>query len=157
MNAPRRLGRIIFIMLALFATCTFAWAVEPNEVLDDPALEARARALSAELRCMVCQNQSIDDSDAALAKDLRVLVRQRLVNGDSDSEVMDYIVSRYGDFVLLKPRFTAKNLVLWMTPILVLLICAIIAVRKFRSTASEKTVPDLSSDEKEKLKQLLEG
>src|ERR1043166_9275689 len=86
-----------------------ALAVQPDELLPDPALEARARSLSRELRCMVCQNQSIDDSDAPLAKDLRVLVRERLQAGDSDSQVIDFLVARYGEFVLLKPRFTAHN------------------------------------------------
>ena len=86
-----------------------ALAVQPDEVLTDPALEARARALSKELRCMVCQNQSIDDSDAPLARDLRVLVRERLQAGDSDAQVLDFLVKRYGEFVLLKPRFSAAH------------------------------------------------
>ncbi|MEP3301949.1 MAG: cytochrome c-type biogenesis protein, partial [Roseibium sp.] len=103
-----------FVVFALaFIWLGSALAVAPDEVLDDPVLEARARALSANLRCMVCQNQSIDDSDAPLAKDLRVLVRERLVADDSDAQVMDYLVSRYGEFVLLKPRFAWHNLVLW--------------------------------------------
>lgn len=146
---------LLFVFTSMMI-CVAANAVEPNEVLDDPALEARARALSAELRCLVCQNQSIDDSDAALAKDLRVLVRQRLVGGDTDREVMEYIVSRYGDFVLLKPRFTAKNFILWLTPVFVLTICALIAVRKFKSTPAKSAVQDLTEEEKEKLKQILE-
>ena len=91
-------------------------------MLADPALEARARALSEGLRCMVCQNQSIDESDADLARDLRILVRQRLVAGDTDQQVMDYIVSRYGEFVLLKPRFSLRNALLWGTPVLLLLV-----------------------------------
>ena len=95
-------------------------AVTPDEILDDPALEQRARDISAGLRCLVCQNQSIDDSDAELAKDLRLLVRQRLVEGDSDQEVVGYIVSRYGEFVLLKPRFSARTLILWAIPFMVL-------------------------------------
>ena len=99
-----------------------AHAVLPGEALGDPVLEARARALSEELRCMVCQNQSIDNSDAELAHDLRVLVRERLQAGDSDEQVLDYIVSRYGEFVLLKPRFSARNAVLWGTPVLLLLV-----------------------------------
>jgi cytochrome c-type biogenesis protein CcmH len=95
--------------------------VLPEEVLSDPALEARARDLSVELRCMVCQNQSIDDSDAELARDLRVLVRERLVAGDSDGEVIDYVVSRYGEFVLLKPRFNWRNAALWAAPVVLLI------------------------------------
>ncbi|MGO6855885.1 cytochrome c-type biogenesis protein, partial [Rhizobium beringeri] len=94
-----------------------AFAVNPDEVLADPALEARARALSAELRCMVCQNQSIDDTNADLAKDLRLLVRERITDGDSDEAVLNYIVSSYGEFVLLKPRFTVKTVLLWGAPV----------------------------------------
>ena len=100
------------VLLAMIAGLWLAGAslaVEPDEVLPDTAMEVRARALSSELRCMVCQNQSIDDSDAELARDLRVLVRERLQAGDSDGEVIDYIVSRYGEFVLLKPRFSLRN------------------------------------------------
>ncbi len=97
-----------------------AHAVQPDEMLADPKLEQRARTLSAELRCMVCQNQSIDDSDAELARDLRLLVRDRLKAGDSDGEVLAYVVSRYGEFVLLKPRFNLRNALLWGTPVLLI-------------------------------------
>src|ERR1041384_1887939 len=93
-----------------------ALAVQPDEILKDAALEPRARTLSQELRCMVCQNQSIDDSDAPLAKDLRVLVRERLTAGDSDRQVIDFLVTRYGEFVLLKPRFSMHTLLLWLAP-----------------------------------------
>jgi len=93
-----------------------AWAVQPDEVLSDPALEARARVLSKELRCMVCQNQSIDDSAAPLARDLRLLVRERLTGGDSDQQVLDFLVARYGEFVLLKPRFAWHTALLWLGP-----------------------------------------
>ena len=93
-----------------------AWAVQPDEVLSDPALEARARVLSKELRCMVCQNQSIDDSAAPLARDLRVLVRERLTGGDSDQQVLDFLVARYGEFVLLKPPFAWHTALLWLGP-----------------------------------------
>jgi cytochrome c-type biogenesis protein CcmH len=116
--------RVSLASLALLLGLLFAgsaFAVKPDEVLADPALEARARALSEGLRCMVCQNQSIDESDADLARDLRILVRQRLVAGDSDQQVMDYIVSRYGEFVLLKPRFSLRNALLWGTPVVLLL------------------------------------
>jgi cytochrome c-type biogenesis protein CcmH len=101
------------------AFCLFvapAFAVQPDEILPDPALESRARDLSRELRCMVCQNQSIDDSDAPLARDLRLLVRERIATGDSDSQVIDFLVARYGEFVLLKPRFTPHTLLLWLLP-----------------------------------------
>ena len=106
--------------LALFVFMAIApmpaLAVNPDEVLKDPVLEERARDLSAQLRCMVCQNQSIDDSNAELAKDLRVLVRERITAGDSDEQVMNYLVSRYGEFVLLKPRLSAQTIALWATP-----------------------------------------
>lgn len=130
-------------------------AVQPDEVLSDPVLEARARALSVNLRCLVCQNQSIDGSNAELAKDLRVLVRARLTAGDSDSEVMEYIVSRYGDFVLLKPSFSTKNLFLWLTPIIVLLIGGVFAFKKINPARSNTMAAELSDDEKNKLKQIL--
>jgi cytochrome c-type biogenesis protein CcmH len=115
-------------VLALIAALVFggaAFALQPDEVLKDPALESRAREISAELRCLVCQNQSIDDSDAQLARDLRLLVRERLVAGDTDEEVRDYLVQRYGEFVLLKPTFRARNLLLWLTPVLVLALGAL--------------------------------
>jgi cytochrome c-type biogenesis protein CcmH/NrfF len=143
----------------LLATLAGLWlggaasAVEPGEMLSDPALEARARALSAELRCMVCQNQSIDDSDAELARDLRVLVRERLKAGDSDGEVIDYLVSRYGEFVLLKPRFNLRNALLWGTPVM-LLLCGgavvVLAMRRRRTAA-----PVLSAEESAALEDIL--
>jgi cytochrome c-type biogenesis protein CcmH len=107
--------RILFVALVLLSP-GLAFAVEPDEVLSDPALEARARILSKELRCMVCQNQSIDDSNAALAHDLRVLVRERLTAGDSDQQVLDFLVARYGEFVLLKPRLSWHTVILWLGP-----------------------------------------
>jgi cytochrome c-type biogenesis protein CcmH len=111
----------LLLAAMLLALVQPAIAVEPDEVLADPALEARARALSAELRCMVCQNQSIDDSDAPLAKDLRILLRERLEAGDRDDEVTQFLVARYGDFILLKPRFKPETALLWATPLVVLL------------------------------------
>jgi Uncharacterized protein involved in biosynthesis of c-type cytochromes len=142
----------ILLAVGLIAA-TPAFAVLPDERLADPALEARARALSAELRCMVCQNQSIDDSDAELAHDLRVLVRSRIAAGDTDSEVIDYVVSRYGEFVLLKPRFSVRNALLWSAPVLILAAGAagaLVALRRRRIA----TVP-LSADEEAKLAELL--
>ena len=112
--------RFVLLLVVLFAP-TASFAVRPDEMLKDPALEARARNLSEELRCMVCQNQSIDDSEAPLAHDLRVLVRQRLEAGDSDRQVLDYLVARYGDFVLLKPPLRSYTLLLWGLPPLALL------------------------------------
>ncbi len=112
--------RILAAALLALALVAPALAVQPSEMLDDPAMEQRARNLSAGLRCMVCQNQSIDDSDAELARDLRVLVRERIAAGESDDEVIGYIVSRYGEFVLLQPRFSVRNALLWATPALLL-------------------------------------
>lgn len=114
------MSRLLLVLSVLALLAAPGHAVEPDEILKDPALEARARVLSKELRCLVCQNQSIDDSDAELAKDLRVLVRQRLLEGDSDQEVIGYVVSRYGEFVLLKPRFSLNTLLLWAVPVIVL-------------------------------------
>jgi cytochrome c-type biogenesis protein CcmH len=113
------LKRSFLLALALAATlATTAYAVQPDEVMSDSVKEARARDLSRELRCMVCQNQSIDDSEAPLARDLRLLVRERIAAGDSDTQVMDFIVARYGEFVLLKPRFNSHTWLLWfLTPL----------------------------------------
>jgi len=138
--------------LAMLAA-TSAFAVTPDERLADPALEARARALSAELRCMVCQNQSIDDSDAELAHDLRVLVSSRIVAGDTDGEVIDYVVSRYGEFVLLKPRFSLRNALLWAAPVLILLAGAVAALMAMRGRRAV-TAP-LSEAEEARLSALL--
>jgi cytochrome c-type biogenesis protein CcmH len=113
------------LILALLLAAPAAHAVQPDEVLSDSALEMRARALSKELRCMVCQNQSIDDSDAPLARDLRILVRERLQAGDSDREVTDFLVARYGEFVLLNPRFSGHTALLWLGPAAILLFGAL--------------------------------
>ena len=134
-----------------------AIAVQPDEILKDPALETRARALSRELRCMVCQNQSIDDSDAPLAHDVRVLVRERLTAGDSDSEVIDFLVARYGEFVLLKPRFAWHNAVLWMTPVAALIaggIAMLAAVRRRR--AAPAAAAPLTADEERRLAEVID-
>src|SRR3954465_14992811 len=111
-----RLIALTLLTATLLSMPRQALAVQPDEILTDPALEGRARALSQELRCMVCQNQSIDDSDAPLAKDLRVLVRERLTAGDTDNQVIDFLVARYGEFVLLKPRVSIHTLLLWFSP-----------------------------------------
>ena len=119
----RKLFAILGLVLAaVIAAPLAAHAVQPDEVMADPAKEARARELSRELRCMVCQNQSIDDSDAPLAKDLRLIVRERLEKGDSDTAVLDYVVARYGEFVLLRPVFALHTLLLWLTPVLAVLL-----------------------------------
>jgi cytochrome c-type biogenesis protein CcmH len=106
--------------MALMMGCPAAYAVQPDEIMADPARESRARDLSRELRCMVCQNQSIDDSEAPLARDLRLLVRERIAAGDSDAQVIDFLVARYGEFVLLKPRVNSHTLLLWLIPPLAL-------------------------------------
>lgn len=120
----------LVMTLLTFVAVPPAMAVEPGEALSDPALEARARALSKELRCMVCQNQSIDDSEAPLARDLRMLVRERLQAGESDRQVIDFLVARYGEFVLLRPRFSWHTALLWLGPAALLVIgaCGIIVL-----------------------------
>ncbi len=132
-------------------------AVEPNEMLADPTLEARARTLSMELRCMVCQNQSIDDSEAPLAHDLRVLVRERLKAGDSDRQVLDFLVARYGEFVLLRPRFAWHNAALWAVAPAVLLIGigAIVVVIRRRRVAPALEAANLTAAEEARLSELL--
>jgi len=147
------MGRAI-MAAALFLIATVAYAVEPSEMLKDPALEARARAISQELRCLVCQNQSIDDSNADLAHDLRVIVRERLAAGDSDQQVKDYLVARYGDFVLLDPPFRARTLILWLGPAALLALGAIVIAVVLRRRQSETPAP-LSEDESRRLARLL--
>jgi len=125
--------QIVFALLALLLLASpAAHAVQPDEIMSDPAKEARARELSRELRCMVCQNQSIDDSDAPLARDLRILVRERLTAGDSDVQVLDFLVKRYGEFVLLRPRLEWHTALLWLTPLLVLVVGALAAFVAWR-------------------------
>lgn len=156
-----RLPLLTSLLLCLGLLATPALAVTPDEILDDPVLEERARGLSAELRCMVCQNQSIDDSDAPLAKDLRVLVRERLVAGDTDAQVIDYLVSRYGEFVLLKPRFAWHTLVLWAAGPVALIagLIAIVAALRRRSRMRDGELAGkpskLSEQEERRLQSLL--
>jgi len=154
--------RRLFCLLAVAALTVAglatspAPAVTPDEILADKALEARARDISAGLRCLVCQNQSIDDSDAPLAHDLRVLVRERLTAGDTDQAVRDYIVARYGDFVLLKPPFNAETALLWLMPLLVLVGAALFIWKNAVASGQPQAVP-LSPDEQAALDSLLEG
>jgi cytochrome c-type biogenesis protein CcmH len=148
-------ARFFVVMLAL-AGAWSAWAVQPDEILSDPALEARARALSRDLRCMVCQNQSIDDSDAPLARDLRILVRERLQVGDSDPQVLEFLTSRYGEFVLLKPSLSWHNALLWLAPLIVLMAGGaglVLALRRKRA-ATIDTIP-LSPDEERRIQELI--
>jgi cytochrome c-type biogenesis protein CcmH len=156
-----RLSRLAAVLVLVVGAALPALAVTPDEILDDPKLEARARALSAELRCMVCQNQSIDDSDAPLAKDLRVLVRERLVAGDSDEQVIAFLVDRYGEFVLLKPRLSVHTVVLWGLAPTVLLIGGLVLLvnsrgreRKVRAAASSPA-GRLSDEEAAELDRIL--
>jgi cytochrome c-type biogenesis protein CcmH len=130
-----------------------ALAVQPDEVLKDPTLEARARSISAGLRCLVCQNQSIDDSDAGVARDLRILIREQLQQDKSDEQVVAFVVDRYGEYVLLKPRLSARTLVLWLTPFVILLVGAAVLLR--RRPASQPAVDSLSEAEKQALDAIL--
>jgi cytochrome c-type biogenesis protein CcmH len=145
----------IALLLSLFGAP--AHAVQPDEILKDSALESRARALSQELRCMVCQNQSIDDSDAPLAKDLRVLVRERLSAGDSDNQVIDFLVARYGEFVLLKPRVSPHTAVLWLAPFAMLLLGAygLIALLRRRGEELSPVPSALTADEQQRVESLI--
>lgn len=149
--------RRLLIAFAFLLMAFPAFAVNPDEVLADPALEARARALSSQLRCMVCQNQSIDDSNAELARDLRLLVRERLKNGDSDQAVIDYVVSRYGEFVLLNPRLRGETLLLWGAPIVLFLAGATAMILFVRKRGGKPTGTPLSDVEKAELERALKG
>ena len=165
----RPLTNRFFALLAIAMCIVFAphaaFAVDPDEVLDDRALETRARAISRELRCVVCQSESIDDSSAPLAKDLRLLVRERLLAGDDDKAVVDYVVARYGEYVLLKPRVTLSTLLLWGAPVLFLGLGvggAILALRRPRppseramADAERAAAPEFSQDDRARLQRLL--
>ena len=150
----RRAGPVVLLLACLAAP---AQAVEPDEILADPGLEARARAISKELRCLVCQNQSIDDSDAPLARDLRIVVRERLSAGASDEEVVRFVTARYGDFVLLSPPFKAATWALWLGPAAILLIgaAASAAFLRRRRAASRADAGGLDEAEEARLARLL--
>jgi cytochrome c-type biogenesis protein CcmH len=145
--------------IAVMMGSSAAYAVQPDEIMSDPAMETRARDLSRELRCMVCQNQSIDDSDAPLARDLRLLVRERIAAGDSDGQVIDFLVARYGEFVLLKPRLKPHTLLLWLLPPLALAGGGFAlwtqSRRRSRSAAAEDQSPlGLTAEEEARLERL---
>jgi len=149
--------RVLLLALALVLAPP-AHAVQPDEILPDAALESRARVISRELRCMVCQNESIDESNAPLARDLRILVRERLVAGDSDRQVLDFLVRRYGDFVLLRPRFSWSTALLWATPVLALGIGAFVLYlgwSRRRSDPAPADVSPLSPEEQARLAALV--
>ncbi len=145
------------LILALCVVAAPLWAVQPDEILDDPALEARAREISAGLRCLVCRNENIDDSNAELARDLRLLVRERLVAGDSNEETVAYIVDRYGEYVLLNPTAEGANLLLWLAGPLMFgagLLIGGLYMRR-RSTAAEPEARRLSAEEEDRLREIL--
>jgi len=151
---------ILAFAVAALAGSPAAYAVQPDEIMADPVKEARARDLSRELRCMVCQNQSIDDSEAPLARDLRLLVRERIAAGDSDAQVIDFLVARYGEFVLLKPRLEPHTLLLWLLPPLVLagggVALWLNSRRRSRSAfGSDPSLIKLTAEEEERLERLI--
>jgi cytochrome c-type biogenesis protein CcmH len=155
------MSKFIYAVLAVAVVLSTSpvWAVEPDEIMDDPALEERAREVSKDLRCVVCQNQSIDDSNSGLAKKMRVLVRERISKGDSNQEVKDYLVSRYGDFVLLKPPVKAKTMALWFGPgiMVVIGLAGIIFYyrRRSKETAETTGAAPLSAGEQARLDALM--
>src|SRR6187402_1736628 len=155
----RKLFAISFVLM-MGLSAPVAHAVQPDEVMSDPAREARARDLSRELRCMVCQNQSIDDSDAPLARDLRLLVRERIASGDSNAQVIDFLVARYGEFVLLKPRFNSHTLLLWLLPPLALAgggvaLWANMRRRSGSNAREDDSLLKLTADEEARLERLI--
>ncbi|UZD92332.1 cytochrome c-type biogenesis protein [Cognatishimia activa] len=145
------------LLILLMIVATPLWAVEPDEILDDPVLEKRARIISKNLRCLVCRNESIDESNAGIAKDLRVLVRERLVAGDSNTDVVEFVVDRYGEYVLLKPQTGGSNIVLWAAgPVMLILGLGLSGgYLRRRSKRAERKVEALSDEEKARLQEIL--
>jgi cytochrome c-type biogenesis protein CcmH len=151
--------RALLVALLLALNLNPALAVEPDEILDDPVLEARAREISKDLRCLVCQNQSIDDSNAGLARDLRILVRERLTAGDSNEEALRYIVDRYGDFVLLRPPVSPRTYALWFGPALLFVIAGLglfVFFRRRQGESAAAAPPPLTEEERKRLKTLMD-
>ncbi|SLN16327.1 cytochrome c-type biogenesis protein [Roseisalinus antarcticus] len=144
--------RLILVLMLLAAP---GWAVQPGEMLDDPALEERARDISQGLRCPICRNESIDESNADLARDLRLLVRERIMAGDTDAEVVDYVVDRYGEFILLEPTMDGVNLILWLAAPVLLLLALGIGYGTVRARSTAPPPEDLSEEEERRLKALL--
>ena len=156
----KKLFSILAIMFLALSVYTPAGAIEPDEILSDPALELRAREVSKQLRCVVCQNQSIDDSNADLARDMRLLVRDRILDGDTNQGVLDYMVSSYGDYVLLKPPFKASTVLLWTGPFIIFVLGFIAVGFYFRRRPAEKTISTinqtpLDDDERAKIERAL--
>jgi len=147
------IGRAALVLVLVLSSA--ALAVNPDEILPDPAQEARARAVGRDLRCLVCQNQSIDDSDAGLARDLRIIVRERIKAGDSDSQIKDYLVGRYGDFVLLNPPFKPATWLLWLGPLLLAAIAAMVALAFYRRAGQRAPERPLSEAETKALEALI--
>ena len=143
------------LLLLLMLLAAPVWAVQPDEVLDDPVLEERAREISAGLRCPVCRNESIDDSNAPISRELRLMVRERLVAGDTDQEVVDFVVSRYGEFVLLRPDTRGWNIVLWLAAPALLILGLLIAFVNVRRRAAARPAEGLSAEEQARLDELL--
>jgi len=158
----RSVNSILLVFVCWICLATSAYAVQPDEIMSDPVKESRARDLSRELRCMVCQNQSIDDSEAPLARDLRLLVRERIAAGDSDAQVIDFLVERYGEFVLLKPRLERHTLLLWLLPPLALAGGGLALWMQSRRRAKPAEAEDLSlsqltAEEEARLERLMAG
>jgi cytochrome c-type biogenesis protein CcmH len=158
MNELVRLPVVLAVFILMQGATYGARAVQPDEVLKNPELESQARQISAELRCLVCQNQSIDDSDAPLARDLRLIVRERLQSGDSRAQVIDFVVARYGEFILLRPRLSPKTYVLWLAPLLLLGGGVVLAYQQFRREGrlADPASIGLSENEQTKLRNILE-
>ena len=148
--------KTVALLLAFFLTGA-AHAVEPHEMLKDPVLEARARDVSKHLRCVVCPNETIDESNADIARDMRLLLRARILAGDTNEEVIAFLVSRYGDYVLLKPRFTPRTYLLWFGPFIVLALGALIVFRRLRGTPAAAGPVPLTPEEKAALEELAPG
>ncbi len=143
------------LIICVFMLGTAAWAVEPDEVLTDPVQEARAREVSTELRCLVCRNENIDSSNAGIAKDLRILVRERITAGDTNEQVIDFVVDRYGEYVLLKPKMSFQNIILWASGPFMLLIGGLIGWRFSRNTKQAEPIA-LNAKEAKRLKDILD-
>lgn len=153
---PKLGGALCAFVLALTMTLgSSVWAVQPDEVLDDPVLEARARALSEGLRCPVCRNESIDESNASISRDLRLLLRERLVAGDTDAEALQYLVDRYGDYILLNPKVEGANILLWLAAPLMLILAGGVAFATVRARSDAAGPEALSIDEAKRLDELL--
>ena len=158
-DAVNRMMRLLVLLIIMFAAVRAAAAIEPGEMLADPALEARARSLSKEIRCLVCQSESIDTSNADLARDLRILVRERIKAGDSDKQVLDYLVARYGDYVLLRPPMKPGTVLLWFGPFLALFlgVGVVLYFARRGSYEADQAAAPLSAEERTRLSRLIEN